>query len=64
VEFVPLALTAMERHSQNDMLYDPAKAKNLTTQDLKDAEVIFQWLKLPFTTKVSIEDFTNLMSVT
>jgi len=60
---VPLALTAMEKHSQNDILYDPMKAKNITQQELHNADCIFEWLGLPFDTKVSMEKFKELMSL-
>jgi len=64
IDLVPIALTALERHSQNDMLYDPLKAKNLTQEDIKDADMIFKWLKLPFSMNVSMGDFRETMTVT
>jgi len=58
---IPLALTALERHSQNDILYDPLKAKSITKKELRDGDNVFKWLGLPFDTRVTMEEFTNIM---
>jgi len=60
-DLVPIALTAMKRHSQNDIMYDPTKAENITEQELRDADVVFDWLGLPFNTMVTMEDFKQTM---
>jgi len=60
-ELVPIAMTALERHSQNDILYDPLKAQNISEEELQDADRVFAWLKLPFDTKVSMKDFKEVM---
>jgi len=60
-DMLPLALTALERHSQNNLLYDPRKAKSILPDELEDADHIFKWLKLPFDTNVSIDKFKEIM---
>jgi len=60
LEYVPEAMTALERHSQNNILFDPKKARNISDNALTDCEDIFEWFGLPFTTKTPLEDFESI----
>jgi len=59
-DLVPVALTAFDKHSQNDMLYDPKKVKNITKEDCQKADEIFAWAGLPFDTQTPMEEFKLL----
>jgi len=62
-EYVKLALPAMDVHSQNDMLFDRKKARNLTSQELDESDAIFAFMGLPFQLSTSVEDFVNLVKI-
>jgi len=59
-EFVPVAKTAMNKHSQNDILYDPKRVTNITEELLKLCDDVFKWAQLPFDTKTPMEEFKNI----
>jgi len=61
-ENVPLALRALDRHSQNEIFYDLLKAKSITKRELKDGDDVFKFLGLPFDPNVSIEEFNIIMN--
>jgi len=54
---VPIALQALQRHSQNNMLYDPTKAKNISSSALADCDEFLEWANLPFTSQTPVEQF-------
>jgi len=54
---VSLALSALEKHSQNDLLYDTKKVHNLSSEDFAQSDTIFDWSGLPFNTKTRMEEF-------
>jgi len=62
-DLVSYALPAMNKHSQNDMLFDRSKARKLTQEEYKDSDKILAWMGLPFTSSTSVEDFIKLMEI-
>jgi len=63
LDLVPLALTALDRHSQNNAFYDPNNAANITQRYLDQSDKIFSWVGLPVNTKMSLDDFVEKMSL-
>jgi len=58
-EYVTLALTALNKHSQNDILFDPNKVNNISEAQLKLCDAIFDWAELPFNTSSSMQEFKS-----
>jgi len=56
-DFVSVAVTALDKHSQNDLVYDPNKVRGITAEQLELCDDIMDWADLPFNTKTSMEDF-------
>jgi len=56
-DLVPVALTALDKHSQNDMLYNPETVKSMPEEEMKLANDIFHWAGLPFDTKNLVRRF-------
>jgi len=50
----------MNKHSQNDILYDPKRVTNITEELLKLCDDVFKWAQLPFDTKTPMEEFKNI----
>jgi len=59
-EYVSLAKTALEQHSQNDVIYDPNKVTGVKEKQLASCDDIFDWAELPFNTKTSMEEFKSM----
>jgi len=60
-EFVPLAKTALQKHAQNNLTYDPKKAESIPDQFLGECDEILAWVGTPFSTKTSINDYIKEM---
>jgi len=57
LDLVSVAKTALGKHSQNDVLYDPKEAINVSKEELKLADGIFKWSGLPYNCETSMEEF-------
>jgi len=60
---VEVALSAMERHSQNDLFFDPKKVKSVSNENLEECDAILDWIGIPFNSKTSMVDFVSIVSV-
>jgi len=60
-KWVSLTRSALDRDSQNNMMYDPMKAKDVTNEEVKDCDEMFSLLKVPFKTGVDCKTFEEIM---
>jgi len=63
VDLVDLGLSAMERHSQNDVFFDRSKAKNISEEQLKTSQEMFDWIGAPLSIDVSMDDYRTVMEI-
>jgi len=62
-DMVPLALPAMNKHSQNDILFDRSKARVLKPFEVDETNRMLAWIGLPFNTETSLKDFTKIVEI-
>jgi len=60
---VEVALSAMDRHSQNDMFFDPTSIPSITDTELRECDDIIDWAGIPFTSKSSLDHYLSIVSV-
>jgi len=60
---IPHALTALNKHSQNNVLYDPNTAGNITKLQLKESDEILQFFGLPISTEMDKDEYQKLVEV-
>jgi len=58
---VPQALTALSKHSQNNILYDPNKAGNISKLQLEECNEILQYFGLSLSSDMDRDEFQKLM---
>jgi len=58
-----MAMTALDKHSQNNILFDPTKVGSIPPKHLADCDEIFHWAGLPFDTNTPLEDYIKSMSL-
>jgi len=62
-DLVPLALTALDKHSQNNMIYDPNKAENVTQAELDECDGIMEWRGIQLSSRMSFHQFEQILSL-
>jgi len=62
-EYVDVALTALDKHSQNNMLYNPNEALDIPSRYLDECDVAFDAINLPFNNKSKYEDFVQYVTL-
>jgi len=63
LSLVDIGMKAMEKHSQNDVIYNPKKAKNITEDQLKTTREWFEWLGAPVTLDIPLNEYVELMKI-
>ena len=56
-DLVEIALDALQTHSQNHVHFNPETAINISQEHFDMADEVLRWMKLPFNTKSSQEDY-------
>jgi len=59
-DLVAKALTALQKHSQNDILYDPKRVTSIPQDSLQKANSIFEWTRLPFDCDTPMDEFKRI----
>jgi len=55
--YVKDCLAAFNTHSQNNLLFDPNTAGNISEDTLVECDKVLNWVGIPFDTKSSLADF-------
>jgi len=58
-KYVEVALTALDKHSQNNMLYDPNEALDIPASYLAQCDIAFEVMGFPFNTKSKYEEYAQ-----
>jgi len=62
-EFVSRALNAFDKHSQNNVFYDPKKVRNQPEKVLEETDKIFNWVGIPVNSKTPIDEFKRAIAL-
>jgi len=60
---VPIAMQALSKHSQNNLLYDPNAVVAIPDNLLKECDEILDWANIPLNTKTPIEECMEKITV-
>jgi len=56
-------MTALKKHSQNNMLFDPNKALEIKSNQLEEFDFALSLFDFPFNTKSSYEEFESYVTL-
>jgi len=58
-----VAKTALDKHSQNDMLYNPKKATSIPSEVLKECDEVLDWSGIPLNSGSSMEEYLSIVAL-